>query len=209
MKTTSKRQIIYIHGGDTWKPHEDLLKHLRGMRLDREDFVPDSKERWHRRLQSSLGAKYEVFRPDMPCAEVARYDIWKIWFDKLLRFVGEEPIFIGHSLGGIFLAKYFAENPDTKHLKALLLVAPPYADATTREDMADFILPDDVRRLAKLGDRVRLYFNKKDPVVAFADSKRYMKLLPQAQLTAFDDPARTHFITKGFPEIIRDIKSLV
>ena len=199
----AKQQVVFIHGGETWKPHETFKAALRKSEVDRDDFMPDSKERWHKRLQADFGRGYEVFRPDMPCAEIARYELWKIWFEKMLRFIDDGPVFIGHSLGGIFLAKYFAENPDRKGVCGLFLVAPPYADARSKAGMADFILPRDMSRLAELGPRIRLYFSKNDPIVSVADSARYAEKLPDAVVTIFED--KGHFIIRRFPELIRDV----
>jgi len=42
----------------------------------------------------------------MPCIENAKYNEWKIQFEKYLKRTDNDLILIGMSLGGIFLTKY-------------------------------------------------------------------------------------------------------
>jgi predicted alpha/beta hydrolase family esterase len=198
-----KKQVVVIHGGDAHNSYKQYLNELRRERADKEDFLPDLERRWRDRLPEALGEGYEVFLPKMPNPVSAKYIEWKIWFDKLMPYLGEGPVFVGHSLGGIFLARYFAENPDKKKARAVMLVAPPFKDKDSREKIADFILPKDLSRLAKLGERLHIYASEDDPVVSFASFKKYAKLLPDAMTTIFKD--RGHFRLTEFPEIVRDI----
>ena len=46
----------------------------------------------------------------MPNSMNARYKEWKIMFNKFLPFFKNNLVLVGHSLGGIFLAKYLSEN---------------------------------------------------------------------------------------------------
>src|SRR4051812_24392848 len=101
------KQVIAIHGGDAHSNRAEFLKALRTDPVERDDFKSMPTKRWRHRLQEQLGSAYEVFVPEMPCAESAKYAEWKIWFERLLKFVDKGTIFVGHSLGGIFLAKYF------------------------------------------------------------------------------------------------------
>jgi len=201
-----KKQVVYIHGGDTWDSYESYLRSLKSEKAEREDFIPESKKRWRFTLAKDLGKSYEVFLPDMPNPGNAKYNEWKIWFEKLLPFLHKGPVFIGHSLGGIFLAKYFSENPDRKHAKGMLLVAPPFVDQIRSKGMADFVLPKSLDRLERLGPKVHLYHSDDDPLVSSRNLKRYVKALPHARVTTFRD--REHFIHGKFPEIVKDIKAL-
>ena len=40
----------------------------------------------------------------------ARYEEWKIWFERMIPFLNDNVILVGHSLGGIFFVKYLSEN---------------------------------------------------------------------------------------------------
>ena len=198
-----KKQVVTIHGGSTNDTYEEYIKELKAFKLDRDDITFNPTTRgWRHNLQSALGDGYEVFSPEMPSWMNSKYLEWKIWFEKLFPFLDDGPVFIGHSLGGIFLAKYFAENADMKKTSGVFLVAAPYC-AKSKFGMADFVLPDDLGRLEKLGDKLHLYHSEDDPIVHFSDLKKYQKLLPGALITVFKD--REHFRQPEFPEIVRDI----
>ncbi len=54
----------------------------------------------------------------MPNALNAKYLEWKILLGRLAPCFNKEAAFIGHSLGGIFLAGYLAENEFPKKILA-------------------------------------------------------------------------------------------
>jgi predicted alpha/beta hydrolase family esterase len=63
----------------------------------------------------------------MPDTQNSYYPAWKIWFEKYFQYLGENKlIVIGHSLGGIFLAKYLSENKFPRCIDSLHLVSPVY-----------------------------------------------------------------------------------
>ena len=193
-----KTQVILIHGGDPYDTYEEFLADLKGSKLEVSDFMVPTEKRWKDTLQERLGQRYEVLRPEMPNWMNAKYIEWEIYFRKLLKIVRPGGVFIGHSLGAVFLARFFAENPDHK-LAKMILLAPPHDTA------AGFSVPKDVTGLAKLGPRLHLYFSKDDPIVSFSNLKKYQKVLPDARVAIFDD--RGHFYAqKEFPELIQDIQ---
>jgi predicted alpha/beta hydrolase family esterase len=201
MKKKHQQQVIIIHGGDSYETQEEFLRSLANEQVTKDSFDRDYGKYWKDNLASMLGRKFEVFFPTMPNKQNARYEEWKAWFEKLLGLIDEQPIFVGHSLGGIFLAQYFAENQDTKKTKALFLVAAPF------DRCGDFDLPADLSRLAEMGDRVRLYFSTDDEIVSFDSYTKYRKALPEAQSRIFKN--KNHFFMKKFPEIVKEIKSLL
>ncbi|HRH33232.1 MAG TPA: hypothetical protein PK720_03810, partial [bacterium] len=141
------KQIIVIHGGDAFDSYDDYLAFLQGYEIDRSIFL---KGGWKQNLQKDLGGEYEVLLPVMPNKFNAKYLEWKIWFEKMIPFFESGIILIGHSLGGIFLAKYLAENNFSKKAQALFLVAAPFNDVDTYS-LADFGLPTS---LAKCEEQV-------------------------------------------------------
>lgn len=204
-----KKQIVAIHGGDAHNSHKEYIDSLMSELVERDDFKVnnDRSRRWKEGLGKELGKHFEVFNPEMPGSRWSgKYSEWKIWFDKILPFLHKNPVFIGHSLGGIFLARYFAENNDTKKAAGVFLVAAPYRDKDSDDKLADFVLPKNLARLKKLGDRLHLYHSKDDPIVSFKALKEYTKRLPEAQVTIFKD--KGHFILPRFPEIVKEIKRL-
>ena len=103
-----KQQIIVIHGGTTFDTYKNYLSFLknREIKLDRLK----SNRDWKDNLQEKLGENFEVLSPRMPNGTNARYKEWKIWFERIIPFFGKNIILLGHSLGGIFLAKYLSEK---------------------------------------------------------------------------------------------------
>ena len=124
-----KKQIVIIHGGDAYSEygafanHNEYLNKLRNYNignaadryrvkriLDLEKLkllVEEDKLGWMDWLANNLPEDYDVFVPSMPTPPDAVYEEWKVWFEKLLPYINKDTIFIGHSLGGIFLTKYF------------------------------------------------------------------------------------------------------
>ena len=152
-----------------------------------------------------LGEKYDVLLPRMPNGKNARYAEWKIWFERLIPFISDDAIFIGHSLGGIFLAKYFSENIFPKKIKAIILIAAPFDDASG-ESLTDFKLPSSLSKLTENSGLIYLFHSKDDPTVPFEQLEKYKKSLPNAKFMIFED--REHFNQGTFPEIIELIKKL-
>ena len=120
-----KKQVVVIHGGDTFQNYEEYLKFLRNFEIDIERYKTD-KEDWKRPLRRVLGENYEVILPVMPNKTNAQYKEWKIWMDKILPFLNDGVILVGHSLGGSFLAKYLSENPFPKRISGVFFVAAMY-----------------------------------------------------------------------------------
>ena len=136
----------------------------------------------------------------MPNKENARFEEWKIWFEKMTPFLKDGVVLIGHSLGGLFLAKYLAEHDFSKKIAGLFLVAAPYAR------VGDFELPESLEGLARQVVKIVLIASKDDRVVPFSELEVYQKQLPDAEVVSFDD--RGHFNQPDFPELVNIIKSI-
>ncbi len=196
-----KKQVVIIHGGTTFDSYGEYLKYLLSCELSVEKLF---KKDWKDLLASEL-PDFEVLYPKMPNAKNARYPEWKIWFEKLFPLLYDDVTLVGHSLGGIFLAKYLTENSFPKKIKSLHLVAPPYDTEHCKESLADFALSGKVDGLEKYTDKIFLYQSKDDPSVPFADVLKYEKDIPSAKLIPFED--RGHFTQEEFPELLNNIKS--
>jgi predicted alpha/beta hydrolase family esterase len=199
-----QKQVVVIHGGDTFDTYEEYLLFLKSFEVDLEYFK--STKGWKDTLDQALGSAYEIIRPRMPNATNAKYAEWKIWFEKLTPFLVDGVILIGHSLGGIFLAKYLAENTFPKKIKAVFLVAAPYDANDSDYSLADFTLPVSLSKVTEQGGVVTLYHSSDDPVVPFVDLEKYKKALPEAETVVFAD--RQHFNQETFPELVTAIKDL-
>ena len=195
-----KKTLVIIHGGTTFDTYEEYMVYLNSCELTLEKI---NKKDWKDFLGSKL-SEFEVIYPKMPNAKNARYLEWKIWFEKLFHLFSDEVILVGHSLGGIFLAKYLSENEFPKKITSLHLVAAPYDTEVLKESLADFALSKTVGELAKNTDKIFLYQSEDDPAVPFADVGKYRRDLPTATLFTFKD--RGHFTQEEFPELIENIK---
>ena len=200
-----KQQIFAIHGGTSFNTYEEYISFLktREVTLEKLTCVLD----WKAALTNDLGETFEVLQPKMPNGANARYLEWSIWFERCLPFMRDGVILIGHSLGGIFLAKYLSENIFPHQIKATILVAAPFNDTTTFESLSDFSLPSSLEQWGKQGGAIYLVHSQDDPVVPFEQSDKYLQMVPQAQKMTFQD--RAHFNQENFPEMVTLLQSLV
>ena len=198
-----KRQIIVIHGGDTFNTQGEYLSFLKNFEINFERLKQKS---WKETLAENLGPDYEVVQPKMPNSINARYSEWTIWFEKMIPFFDKEIILVGHSLGGIFIAKYLSENQFPKKILSTFLISAPYDDKDSGESLVDFELKNDLGNLQKQGGNIILYHSEDDRIVPFADLEKYRKLLPNAEVKIFKN--RGHFQQEEFPELIEDITAI-
>lgn len=199
-----KQQVMAIHGGTSFETYNEYLAFIKTRELTLEKL--QQCEDWKIALPRELGHGFEVLLPKMPNGTNAKYAEWRLWFERCADFLHDDVILIGHSLGGIFLAKYLAENVFPKTVKATLLVAAPFDDTDTVESLTDFALPASLEKLAGQGGIIYLMHSTDDPVVPFAQAAKYQDALPQAQLVTFAD--RGHFNQDQFPELITLLQSL-
>lgn len=198
-----KRQVVIIHGGDTFDTYKEYLSFLKNYELDLEKL---KSKGWKKRLPQELGSDFEVISPRMPNSMNAKYKEWEIMFEKLFPFLKNNLILIGHSLGGIFLAKYLSENKFPKKIKATFLIAPPYDDKNLEESLGDFNLQKELGGLKKQGGEIYIYYSKDDPLIPLTDLKKYRESLSEAEVIIFKN--KGHFRQTEFPEIVKAIKNL-
>lgn len=202
------QQVVVIHGGTTFPSREEYLLYLQGKKLEISDL---SRRNWKSTLGESLGSFYTVFTPRMPNGQDARYLEWKVWFEKVLTLLDNDVILVGHSLGGIFLIKYLAENVPTRTVKGTFCISPPHLEVGVvahegEEYIGDFALPKDISLVAERAGRLSFYFSSDDFIVPISHAGRYAAIFPMAAMRQFVD--RGHFIQEEFPELAEDIRSL-
>lgn len=197
-----KKQILVIHGGDTFATEEEHLTFLRDKKINIERYKTEIDD-WKLWLRKALGEEYEVILPVMPNGSNARFVEWKIWFEKLFPFLNEEIILIGHSLGASFVAKYLSENKFPKKLAGVFLVSGVFDKDSSGYGLLSFTLPG---KLDMQTDNVYIYHSKDDPVVPFSALEQFHQALPTSQVRVFED--RGHLNQPEFPELLKDIKSL-
>ncbi len=198
----NKTQILYIHGGMTFKNRKDYLFYLKNKEVSVE-----KKIRWSDDyLDKELGKKFEIIRPRMPLQEDAKYEDWKIWFERYIPYLRNNVILIGSSLGSIFLAKYLSENKFPKKILSTYLVGSPFDDTCFGEDLVGgFKLKSDLSLIEKNSKNLTLFFSRDDDDVPISHAEKYSKKLKKAKIIIYKSK-NGHFKITKFPEIVKMIK---
>jgi len=200
-----KKQIIAIHGGEVFASYEEYLEYLKNYPVDLDRLI--KKTGWKDNLRNDLKNEWEILSPQMPNFRNAKYQEWKIWFEKLFPFLSDRVVLIGSSLGGIFLVKYLSENKFPVKILATFLVAAPF-DSGNRRDvdytLGDFELSQSLEKFQEQSEEIFLYHSEDDQVVPVIDAEKYAKALPKAKKVIFHD--RGHFNQECFPEIVEEVK---
>ena len=196
-------QIFYIHGGMTFKNKKDYLSYLKNRPISIEE-----KRRWHDNyLDKKLGKNFEIIRPFMPLSDNAKYEEWKIHFERYFPFLKNHLIFIAQSLGAVFLVKYLSEHKFPKKIFSIYLIGTPFDNTLPGEDLVNgFKLKSNLSLLEKNCKRIYLLFSKKDDVVPLAHAKKYRSKLKNAKIIVYNH-IKGHFRISKFPQIIKLIKS--
>ncbi len=195
-----KQQVFVIHGGTAFDTYDEYISYLQEKEVSLEKLQGRD---WKMNLQDNLGDGYDVYLPKMPNAQNAVYEEWCIWFEKFLSLFDDGVIFVGHSLGAVFLAKYLSEHEVNKKISATLLVAPPY-DTDIGQKLPQFSITAPLTGLEQQGGKVIIYHSKDDPVVDFSELAQYQRQLQSIETRVFED--RGHFNIEEFPEIVVDIR---
>lgn len=197
-----KTQILIIHGGETFKKRKDYLNYLKNREVSLE-----KRKSWSREyLDEKLGKNFEIIRPRMPLQENAKYEEWKIWFERFIPLLRNGVILVGNSLGGIFLAKYLSENKFPKKILSVYLTCPPFDNTHSLEDLVGgFKLKSDLSLIEKNCKDVTLMFSADDPVVPLYHAEKYREKLRNSKIIIYKSK-NGHFLVPTFPEIIKMIK---
>ncbi len=204
LKVKKRIQILFIHGGMTFKNRHDYLSFLKNREIS---LAP--KLRWSADyLDKKLGHKYEIIRPSMPLKENACYEDWKIHFERYLSLLRPRAILIGASLGGVFLAKFLAENKVKRKFLAVFLVSPPYDNSLPHEDLVGgFNLPSDLSMLEESCRHLYLLFSEQDESVPVDQAAKYAVKLKKAKIKIYPH-IKGHFKVTEFPELVSFIKNI-
>ena len=150
-----KPQIIFVHGGTAFPDREAFLAYLKTAEPREPFWSQDEPTRWRETIARRFAGSCEIMMPSMPNKQNARYDEWSLWFERHIPFLRDGVILIGHSMGGIFLAKYLAEHIFPVRVGALVLVAAPFEDESL-ESLGDFVLPECLDGVARQAERIIL-----------------------------------------------------
>ena len=197
-----KPQLVFIHGGNTFKSREDFFNELKKLEVSLE-----KPKKWNEEyFEENLKDDFEIIKLKMPLKENARYIEWKVYFEKYIPFLKDNLILVGNSLGGIFLAKYLSENKFPKKIISTYLISPPYDNSLPVEDLVGgFELKDDLSLIEKNSQKVVLFFSKDDTIVPISHSENYKKHLKNSKFIICENK-NGHFFVPEFPEILEMIK---
>lgn len=200
-----KTQILYIHGGMTFRRQKDYEKYLSDIEVSLE-----SRKKWQDEyLDTQLGKNFEIIRPKMPLKENSKYRDWKIFFEKYIKLLDENYILIGFSLGGIFLAKYLSENKLNKKPHATFLIGTPFDNTLSDEELCGgFVLKSDLSLLEKNSKHTHFMFSEDDPIVPIAHANKFQKKLKNSTFHTYKNK-KGHFGVPVFPELTKLIKQYV
>jgi len=201
---SQKKQIFIVPGGLTFRSKKDYLDFIKNLEVS-----IDKKDSWNGDwLDKKLGKDYDIIRPRMPLRENAKYEEWKIYFERYIPLLKDGLILIGFSLGGVFLAKYLSENKFPQKIKGLLLVAPPFDNSLKGEDLlGGFRLKSDLSLLEEATKNLYLFFSKDDNVVPISHAEKYRQKLENAKISIYKSK-NGHFQVPRFLELVKIIKNL-
>lgn len=197
-----KTQIFIIHGGMTFKNREDYLHFLRTKKISTKE-----EKRWAGAyLDKELGRYLEIIKPRMPLQDNAKYNEWKIVFERYFPKLRNNIILIGSSLGGIFLAKYLSEHKFPRKILSTYLICPPFDNSLPGEDLVGgFKLKSDLSLIEKNSPNLKLLFSRDDKVVPIQHAEKFRKKLRNAKIIIYKSK-NGHFKVSEFPEIVKMIK---
>ena len=193
-----KKRVVVIGGGESFRNYRAYSAFLKKMKIDFGRYRKP-KRGWKDALGAALGSRFEVIRLDMPNKMNAKYAEWKIWFEKFIPHFARGAVFVGHSLGGLFLAKYLSENRFPGKIRGVFLVAAPFG-------WGDFPLRKNLEKFARQGGDIFIYQSQDDAIGRPSDLEKYAKALLGASARRFR--RRGHFNQATFPELVKDIKML-
>ena len=180
--------LVILGGGEAFDNDSEYLATIQSWGVR---FFED-RTSWKTTLYRELSDRFRVLIPELPCKQNAKYDEWELFFEKFAPELDPETTtYVGHSLGAVFLAKYFSENPI--RAKALHLVAAPFDKCGT------FELGANLPNMTKNVPDIHFWHSEDDPVVDFGDLSKYLSAFPGATAHVFKD--RLHFNQERFDEL--------
>lgn len=127
---------------------------------NKEHYLP-----WLKQNMENLG--YKVIMPSYPIGGgIQCFDAWKKVLDKHKKLINKDTIFVGRSIGPIFIVKYLLEN--NLHIKALFSISGfnnAYIDHGEYDAVNESFYVDDLSGFKKLCDTRICIISENDPFV--------------------------------------------
>lgn len=190
------KQILFIHGGDSYSDHKTYLKSLKNSPLDYQ------RIKYHQHWRNWIAKKlkdYDVLVPTMPNGFNAKYNEWVIWFEKIIPYMQNDFQIIGHSLGAMFLAKYLHAHKLPRKAHRIVLISGQYGEDGNSESCGSFVV-NSARGIEKSADEIHLIHSQDDPLVNFQSLGKFQSDIPNSIVHIFKD--KGHFNLETFPELL-------
>jgi predicted alpha/beta hydrolase family esterase len=188
--------IIVIGGGDSYNTDEEYVEALKFY----QPRIYQNRSDWKSTLYNIFSDKVNVLIPTMPSKDNAKYEYWKITFEKILQLSGNNIILIGHSLGANFLSLYLSENKIKKNIIQLHFVAGCVSSGT-------FLEPTNWNQINETSKQIHIWHSTDDRIVDYTQALYYKEKLPKANLHTFEN--KGHFNSLEFEELFENIESVI
>lgn len=154
-----KKQIVFIQGGG-YNGYDDDKSLVRS-------------------LQQEIGNNYTVLYPKLTSDESAPDFGWLKEIEKEIAKIKSDFFIVAHSLGASMVLKFLSENPATKNIKGVFLIATPFWSGT--EDWKQGLkLKEKFEEHLPIHIPFFLYYAKDDEEVPFSHFNKYKRKMPEA-----------------------------
>lgn len=189
--------IIIIHGGNSYSSEREYQDAIISKQVS---YLTEPKRGWKDEMFTQFSPYLPVLMPKMPSKDNAKLDHWLITFQKLIPFIDERTMFVGHSLGGVFLAIYLSTYWNLPFKAGQVhLVAPDYNEG---EFVFDITKKDN---LLENSNQIHLWQSEDDFALELTGGRKYRELIPKSNQHIFED--KGHFLSEHFYELYRFINN--
>jgi pimeloyl-ACP methyl ester carboxylesterase len=156
-------------------------------------------------LRRELGDGYEVHYPLMPDEHEPTYAAWSAAVRRELTELADDPVVVGHSVGGTILVAALAEQRPEREPAAIVLIAAPFVGPGGWPG-DEFELAGDLGARLPREAEVHLFHGLQDETAPPAHAELYDRAISQAQLHLL--PGRDHQLNGDLREVARVIARL-
>jgi len=183
--------------------------HLKQQVLFIQGAGKGAHDEWDNRLVASLerelGSNYEIRYPRMPNEDDPHYTTWKAALNRELAALGDDPILVGHSIGGTMLVNAISEQSTKRSFAALFLIAAPFVgDGGWPSD--EMKSPQDLGARLPKDVPVHIYHGLKDEEAPPSHADLYARAIPQAHIHRL--PGYDHQFNNDLKDVAAAIKAL-
>ena len=201
-----KQQILVIPGGWAHDDEQGYLDYLSSKQVHINQDPSWMLKNWRAQLVWHLGDGYEVTVPVMPSKDNAKYEQWKLWFERYFEHIDGDVILIGESLGGTFLVKYLSENNVPFNITSLILVAAGFDDGNGYS-FGDFVIDKELSKtVSDKIERLGLFYSDNDPYSLLAEVDKMSQLSDNCHTEVLHN--RGHFSVAVIPELVTYVREL-